>query len=226
MAAGREAEFPLDATDVASLLGSLDVTVPSLDRATYELDALIERVIDPHDELLAVPVSKHRVHYVLDGCMAELTDVRSGSRTTRTIAVENEDPAVVRSTVEALGLWSRPNVSFPRGLALLVGARRRAVIDVGTNSVKFVVGERSADGSWTDLVDRSEVTRLGQGLAASDRLDPEAIQRTTGNRGDGRRGRSHEVEEVVAAGTAWMRAAHNADELVAAVHGRSSVGSR
>jgi exopolyphosphatase / guanosine-5'-triphosphate,3'-diphosphate pyrophosphatase len=221
-----KAEFPLDATDVASLLGSLDVTAPSLDRDTYELDQLIAEVIAPHDELLAVPVSKHRAHYVLDGCMTELTDVRSGSRTTRTIAVENEDPAVVRSTVESLCLWSQPNVSFPRGLGLLVGfgSSRNAVIDVGTNSVKFVLGERSADGSWNDLVDRSEVTRLGQGLAASDRLDPEAIQRTSDAIAEMvDEARSHGAEEVVAAGTAWMRAADNAQELVAAVQERSGV---
>ena len=221
-----KAEFPLAATDVASLLGSLDVTMPSLDRDTYDLDELVEEIVATHDELLAVPVSKHRVHYLLDGCMAELTDVRSEARTTRTIAVENEDPAVVRSTVEALGLWSRPNVSFPRGLSLLLGfgVRRHAVIDVGTNSVKFVLGERSADGSWAQFVDRSEVTRLGQGLAASDRLDPEAIWRTTDAIAEMvDEARSHGVDQVVAAGTAWMRAADNADELVAAVRERSGV---
>ena len=97
-----------------------------------------------------MPVHKHRVHYVLDGCMAELTDVRSGAHATRTIAVENEDPELVRATVKALGLWSRPNVSFPRGLKALVGfaSPRYAVVDVGTNSVKFRLGERQADGSW------------------------------------------------------------------------------
>ena len=221
-----KAEFPIAAADVVTLLGALDVTVAALDRERYDPDRLLEEVVDPRDDLFAVPVSKRRVHYLLDGCMAELTDVRSGSRTTRTIAVENEDPAVVRWTVETLGLGSRPNVSFPRGLALLVGfgARRHAVIDVGTNSVKFVLGERSADGSWTDLVDRSEVTRLGQGLASSDRLDPEAIERTTDAIADMvDEARSHGVEEVAAAGTAWMRVADNTDELVSAVLERSGL---
>ena len=45
----------------------------------------------------------------------------SASRTALTIAVEDEDPALVRSTVEALGLWSRPNVSVPHGLIRLLG---------------------------------------------------------------------------------------------------------
>lgn len=115
------AEFPIAATDVASLLGALDVSVPSLDREAYALDQLIGEVVGPHGDLLSVPVHKHRAHHVLDGCRAELTKVRSGPRTTLTIAVEDEDPPLVRSTVEALGLWSRPNVSVPRGLIRLLG---------------------------------------------------------------------------------------------------------
>ena len=114
------AEFPITATDLAALLAALDVSVPSLDREAYTLDQLIDEVVAPRDELLAVGVGKHRVHHMLDGCRAEVTQVRSEARTTRTIAVEDEDPALVRSTVEKLGLWSRPNVSFPHGLIRLL----------------------------------------------------------------------------------------------------------
>jgi len=116
-----KAEFPIAATDVASLLAALDVSVPSLHRGRYALDQLVADVVEPHDDLVAVPVRKHRDHYLLDGCRAELTGVRSGPHTTRTVAVEDDDPRIVRSTVEALGLWSRSNVSFPRGLAGLPG---------------------------------------------------------------------------------------------------------
>jgi len=35
---------------------------------------------------------------------------------------------------------------------------RYAVIDVGTNSVKFHIGEKHADGTWTTVADRSDVT--------------------------------------------------------------------
>ncbi len=124
------AEFPIAATDIALLLKALEVTVPQFDRKAYALDQLIEEVVAPHDHIISVPVRKHRVHHVLDGCRAELTDLQSGARGTRTIAVEDEDPALVRSTVEALGLWSRRNVSVPHGLTRLLGlewwARNRA----------------------------------------------------------------------------------------------------
>jgi exopolyphosphatase/guanosine-5'-triphosphate,3'-diphosphate pyrophosphatase len=117
-----KAEFPLHADEVAALLEALDAIVPALERATYDVAQLVEDVVAPHDDLRAISVRKHRVHLVVDGCMVELTDVRSGSQATRTLAVENESPEIVRATVEALGLWTRPNVSFPRGLALLVGS--------------------------------------------------------------------------------------------------------
>jgi exopolyphosphatase/guanosine-5'-triphosphate,3'-diphosphate pyrophosphatase len=52
--------------------------------------------------------------------MAELTDLRAGERSTRTIAIESEDPARVVAAVRELGLASRPNISVPQGLAALV----------------------------------------------------------------------------------------------------------
>ena len=118
------AEFPIAATDIALLLNALEATVPPLDREAYALDQLIDEVVAPQPELLSVPVRKNRVHRVLDGCRTEVTQIRSGPRTTRTIAVEDEDPALVRSTVEALGLWSRPNVSVPHGLIRLLGPHK------------------------------------------------------------------------------------------------------
>ncbi len=53
----------------------------------------------------------------------------------------------------------------------------RAVIDVGTNSVKLLVGE-VAGGAVQPLVERGEQTRLGEGFFADRRLRPEAIRRT------------------------------------------------
>jgi exopolyphosphatase/guanosine-5'-triphosphate,3'-diphosphate pyrophosphatase len=58
------------------------------------------------------------------------------------------------------------------------GARRYWVVDVGTNSVKFRLAERAADGSWRKLVDRAEVTRLGEGLREAGALQPAPMERT------------------------------------------------
>src|SRR5215469_12225546 len=71
---------------------------------------------------------------------------------------------------------------------------RYAVIDVGTNSVKFHVGEAAADGRWTTVVDRAEVTRLGEGLAAE--------------------ARQAGVTAIAAVGTMGMRTARNSDAFI------------
>ena len=52
---------------------------------------------------------------------------------------------------------------------------RYAVIDVGTNSVKFHVGEQTSDGTWRAVVDRAEITRLGDGLAETGAISTGAL---------------------------------------------------
>ena len=54
---------------------------------------------------------------------------------------------------------------------------RRAVIDVGSNSVKLLVAE-VAEGKVRPLVHEGEQTRLGRGVFDSGKLDPEAIAQT------------------------------------------------
>ena len=56
--------------------------------------------------------------------------------------------------------------------------RRYAAIDVGTNSVKLHVGELLDDGEWRTVVDRSEITRLGEGVHETGRLGEEPLRRT------------------------------------------------
>jgi exopolyphosphatase/guanosine-5'-triphosphate,3'-diphosphate pyrophosphatase len=55
---------------------------------------------------------------------------------------------------------------------------RVAAIDCGTNSIRLLVADVPADGAHSDLLRRMEVVRLGQGVDATGRLAPEAIERT------------------------------------------------
>ncbi len=64
-----------------------------------------------------------------------------------------------------------------RRCARWTGCTRRAVIDVGTISVRLLVAD-ATDLRTDDVVRRAEVTRLGQGLGARGRLSPEAMGRT------------------------------------------------
>ena len=213
--------FPLSADAVGVAFAALGVAAPS---STSVLT--VDDLVAVSKALVAVPVRKRRMHYMLAGCMAELTEVKTETRATRTIAVEAEDPARVIAAVRELGLSSRSNVSFPRGLKTLLGlgSRRYAVIDVGTNSVKFHIGERRADGSWSTVVDRAEVTRLGEGLDETGSLGPEPMERTiTAIAGMTEEARRDDVEAIAAVGTAGLRIAKNGADFVAAVRERCDV---
>jgi exopolyphosphatase/guanosine-5'-triphosphate,3'-diphosphate pyrophosphatase len=222
----KKAGFPLPATEVGSVLESLRVPVPRLERTVYTLDDLVDEVVRPSSDLAAVEVHKRRARYTIGGSLSELTEVRTNRGSTRTIAVESDDPARVIATVRELGLDSLPNLNFPTGLKQLIGfgGNRYAVIDVGTSSVKFHVGERSAGGRWRTIVDCSEVTRLGQGLDESGRLSAEAIERTAAAiAGMSEEATKKGVISTAAVGTAGLRIAPNAGELIDAVQARSGL---
>ena len=57
---------------------------------------------------------------------------------------------------------------------------RLAAIDCGTNSVRLLVAEADGAGGFRTLERLMRITRLGQGVNASGRLHPDAIERTVG----------------------------------------------
>ena len=102
--------------------------------------------------------------------------------------------------------------------------RRYAAIDVGTNSVKLNVGERLDDGEWRTVVDRSEMTRLGEGIHESGRLGEEAVRRTVDAIAElAEEARRAGAEEIAVVGTAGLRQAANSDEFLDAVRERAGV---
>jgi exopolyphosphatase/guanosine-5'-triphosphate,3'-diphosphate pyrophosphatase len=215
-----KAGFPLARADVVRVMEALGASPGDLARARYSLDELVGEVLGPRADLLVLGVHKERVRFTVGGCMAELSELRTEHTATRTVAVESEDADRVIAAVRELGLVAPRNVSVPRKLKALAafGARRYAVIDVGTNSVKFHIGERAADGAWRAIVDRADVTRLGQDLERTGRLGEDAIHRTAqAIAGMAEEAARHGVESIVAVGTAGLRLAPNRAELIDAV---------
>jgi exopolyphosphatase / guanosine-5'-triphosphate,3'-diphosphate pyrophosphatase len=221
-----KADFPVSADDIGEVLEALRVTPPALTKAAYTLDELFDEVVRLSDALRVIPVHKRRERFSLDGWLAEHTDVRSEGASTRTIAVESEDPARVIAAVRELELESFSNVSVPKALEAFVGfaAGRFAVIDVGTNSVKFLVAERSDAGSWHTVVDRAEVTRLGEGLDETGLLSDPAMERTLEAVAAIVREASRERALFLAAvGTAGLRRASNRATFIDAVRHRCGI---
>ena len=55
---------------------------------------------------------------------------------------------------------------------------RVAVVDIGTNSTRLLLADVEPDGSVSELLRQSRVTRLGAGVDSGGALSPEAVERT------------------------------------------------
>jgi exopolyphosphatase/guanosine-5'-triphosphate,3'-diphosphate pyrophosphatase len=102
--------------------------------------------------------------------------------------------------------------------------QRYAVIDAGTNSIKFHIGERGPEGTWRTVVDRAEVTRMGEGFGQERVITPAALERAVAAiQGMVDEARQHGVQAIAAVGTAGLRIAANGPDVVAAIAARTGV---
>src|SRR5580704_15299522 len=101
---------------------------------------------------------------------------------------------------------------------------RYAVIDIGTNSVKFNISELRDDGTWLTIVDRAEITRLGEGLEKTGDIGSDAMERTVSAIcAMVEEARKTDVAKIAAVGTMGMRTAHNSQQFIDAVEQRCGV---
>jgi exopolyphosphatase / guanosine-5'-triphosphate,3'-diphosphate pyrophosphatase len=100
-----------------------------------------------------------------------------------------------------------------------------AALDLGTNSTRLLVARPAGDGGLETLDRHMTITRMGQGVGATGRLAPEAVERTLDAL---RRYRTvmdtHGVDSVRVAATSAARDAANRDEFFDAVE--QVVGAR
>ena len=221
-----KAGFPLPVAEVTKVQEALDVPIAEARRSSYTLEELLDHLVAQGNGVRVVKVHKQRTRYTVDSCMAEISHVTANGKPTRTIAVESTDAASVIRIVTDLGLGGYTNTCYPRGLAALIDGEpeRYAVIDVGTNSVKLHIGERGTGRKWSDLVDRAELTRLGEGLSEKGTISDAALARTTtaiSSMVD--EARRSGVRAIAAVGTAGLRIAANGPEIVAALKARVGI---
>lgn len=101
-----------------------------------------------------------------------------------------------------------------------------ATIDIGTNTILQLVARRAADGSLEVLDDRCVTARLGEGLKPGGKLMPSALERSVTVVADllarARELGVHE-DDIVAAGTAVLRRAVDAQRFIDAVKERTGL---
>lgn len=113
--------FPLPQDEAVKVCRELRVSAPRPASEPLTLDEFLSLLAAPERGVRAVPVHKRRLHYTLNGCMVEVTDVVAAGQTVRTLAVELDDAARVVDTVRELGLADRENTSYPSWLKAAVG---------------------------------------------------------------------------------------------------------
>jgi exopolyphosphatase / guanosine-5'-triphosphate,3'-diphosphate pyrophosphatase len=223
--------FPIMASAAASVRKALSLPESAANSGSLSLDQLLADVAPAGGAVHIVSVTKTRVRYVVEGCVSEVTDVVANGNKVRTIAIEDADAAKVIAAVRAMALDRYENTSYPRGLKMVIGlsgesARptRRAVIDVGTNSVKFHIGEQNADGTWATVVDRAEVTRLGEGIDQTGAIALEAMERTAvAIAGMADEATRCAASSITAVGTMGLRTATNSAAFLELVRDRCNV---
>ncbi|MGW5575552.1 Ppx/GppA phosphatase family protein [Nocardia thailandica] len=93
---------------------------------------------------------------------------------------------------------------------------RIAAVDCGTNSIRLLIAEADAGGVLTDVHREMRIVRLGQGVDATGRLAPEAIERTRAALADYvDLMRAHGVAKVRMVATSATRDAANREDFFA-----------
>ena len=104
-----------------------------------------------------------------------------------------------------------------------MSSRRGAVIDIGTNSIKLLVGD-VCDGLIRPVDERSEQTRLGAGFYDTQVLQPVTIERTASAVAKFvAYARDQDASAIRVLATSAARDAKNPDDLVAAVRRASGL---
>ncbi len=114
--------FPLARDWLArELAPPLGLPVGPLPERIGSAKTLVEQLVYPHPEVLAVRVFKRRFAFSLEGCLCELAEVEFNSAALATACIESTDAQAVATLRTRLGLDDYPNTSYLTALRQLTG---------------------------------------------------------------------------------------------------------
>lgn len=120
---------------------------------------------------------------------------------------------------DPVGEWVHARLAQGESVHYEKPSRRVAAIDLGTNTIRLLVARfPKGSGELVELSRDMAITRIGQGVDRSGRIDPEALRRTLAVlQRYCRRSRALGAESVHLAATSAVRDASDREELAAAV---------
>lgn len=116
-----KAQFPLGRKDVAAVFGPWMPPPAGWAHECYTLEQLVEDVIAPRPALRVVNVHKSRRSFSFAGCLTELAHISVAAVSTQSFSLEHEDPKRLLAALKTLGLDTRANTNYVRGLKLALG---------------------------------------------------------------------------------------------------------
>lgn len=109
-------EFPLDAGRVREAFGALALAPPPLASDRYDQESFLGEIVAKRDDLKPVWVKKARRRFSVCGCAAECVRLQVGAVPLESVALECADKSRLEAALRALGVDSRLNVNFPKGV--------------------------------------------------------------------------------------------------------------
>lgn len=114
--------LPLSAGQVREVLaGWLDLDDVILERDEYTRRQLVDEVVTPRNDIVAIELAKIRHGYEVNGCIAEVADVTIAGSTLQTAAVESADLNLLLAARRLVGLEGMENVNYPQEIRRVLG---------------------------------------------------------------------------------------------------------
>jgi exopolyphosphatase/guanosine-5'-triphosphate,3'-diphosphate pyrophosphatase len=112
--------FPLSKSELAKVVVSWAIEMPAVgDPVPY--DTFLQEVVGANPVLKAVPVTKVRHGYTIEGTTVELADLMIADTPIRTLCVEHADPELVWRVINDLGLGGHENVNYVTAIKRIIG---------------------------------------------------------------------------------------------------------
>ena len=114
--------LPLSGAQLREVLaGWLDLDDVILERDAYTHRQLVDEVVAPRNDAVALELAKIRHAYEVNGCIAEVADVTIAGSTLQTAAVESTDLGLLLAARRLVGLEGMENVNYPKQIRRVLG---------------------------------------------------------------------------------------------------------
>jgi exopolyphosphatase/guanosine-5'-triphosphate,3'-diphosphate pyrophosphatase len=105
--------------------------------------------------------------------------------------------------------------------------KRYAAIDIGSNTILFLIGQLTPHGAFEVIQDCGETTRLGKGLQKGGKLDHLSVKKSiTALKRFCSLCDKERIEEIACVGTNALRMAQDADAFISQVHEECGISPR